>query len=184
MADTCLAAGSPAVVRRGDFKRDLLAWVRKYDRLVLAPLAPDPDRDEIDREIRCRTYVRQLEAISCPIDDILRAVSDFLKAATDRTLWAERGDVHQSSFSDFQNDLMRQWNARNDRIFLVHRDRGEVDLGRLLYAECQEYKGRLQSMDVPEYFTPGSYHELADSLVVGWHPRFRDECGKKDRGDQ
>lgn len=183
LVDKCLAAGAPAVVRRGEFKRDLLAWVRKYDRAVLAPLAPEPNRDDIDRE-QCRTYVRQLEAITSTADDILRAISDFLKAATDRALWAERGDVHETSFAEFQQDLVRQWKARNERIRIAHRDRGEVDRGQLLYAECQEYKAKLQSMDVPEYFTPGSYHQLADALVVGWHPRYRDECNAKDRGDK
>jgi hypothetical protein len=183
LVDKHLAGGAPAVVRRSEFKRDLLAWVRKYDRAVLAPLAPEPNLDDIDRE-QCRTYVRQLEAISCKADDILHAISDFLKAATDRALWAERGDVHESSFTDFQQDLVRQWKARNDRIRIANQERDETDRGQLLYSDCQQYKARLQSMDVPEYFTPGSYHELADALVVGWHPRYHDECGKKDDGDR
>lgn len=178
LVDKCLSEGVPAVVRRVEFKRDLVAWMRKYDRAVLAPLAPEPNPDDIDRE-QCRTYVRQLEAITCTADEILRGIGDFLKAATDRARWAERGDVHESSFTEFQQDLERQWRARNDRIKVAHRERGEVDRGQLLYAECQQYKARLQSMDVPEYFTPGSYHQLADALVLGWHPRYRDECGKK-----
>jgi hypothetical protein len=33
---------------------------------------------------------------------------------------------------------------------------------------------RLQGMDVPAYFVPGSFHTLADALRVGWHPKYRE----------
>jgi hypothetical protein len=37
-----------------------------------------------------------------------------------------------------------------------------------------ELQLRLQGMDVPFHFIPGSFHTLAETLDVGWHPRYRE----------
>jgi hypothetical protein len=48
-----------------------------------------------------------------------------------------------------------------------------------------EFSAKLQSMDVPSHFIAGSYHELAESVALGWHPRYRELLASNvtDEGD-
>lgn len=165
-----------AILTWEDFHKQLVAAAKKFDRSdnVLASTPADISEAEIEKELRARTYVRQLEAVKCEEGDLVRAVNDFLRSAVDRTMWSERGDVLEGSFSEFEDGLERAWQSQKTRVDIEQKTAVEADRGRLLYANCTGLQMRLQGMDVPAYFVPGSFHTLADSLRVGWHPRYRE----------
>lgn len=166
----------PAILTWQDFHKQLVGAAKKFDRSenVLASTPADISQTDIDRELRARTYVRQLETVKCEETDLVRAVNDFLRSAVDRTTWSERGDVIESSFGEFEDGLERAWKSQKTRVEIEQKAAVEEDRGRLLYANCSGLQVRLQGMDVPAYFVPGSFHTLADTLRVGWHPRYRD----------
>jgi hypothetical protein len=114
-------------------------------------------------------------------------VNDFLRAAADRTTWGERGDVLQRSFEEFEDKLERTWESYRKLVDLEHSGHSDVQRGQALLERCKLFQVRLQGMDVPSHFVPGSYHALADELSVGWHPMFgkllssnQDEVGAPD----
>ncbi|MBN8468801.1 hypothetical protein JYJ95_20050 [Corallococcus exiguus] len=166
----------PAILTWEEFQKKLVAAARKFDRSenVLAAASVEISEAEIQKELRGRTYVRQLETVKCEEDELVQAVSDFLRSAVHRTTWSEDGDVIESSFNDFEDGLGRAWKSQKAVVDIEQKMLAEEDRGRLLYAKCLQLRVPLQGMEVPTFFVPGSFHTLADSLRVGWHPRYRE----------
>ena len=179
VVDKRLEKKLPAVTAWEEFNNQLVAAARKFDRsgTVLTSTKADVTPAEVDAELRSRIYVRQLQAVKCGEDDLVRAVNDFLRASVDRTTWSERGDVVEDSFDEFEGGLERAWQSQRTRVEIEHQAKVEEDRGRLLHAHCMGLQLRLQGMDVPAHFVPGSFHTMADALQIGWHPRYREVMG-------
>jgi hypothetical protein len=182
VVDKRLEKKLPAVLSWEEFNKQLVAAARNFDRsgTVLISTRAEVTRSEVEAELRSRMYVRQLQAVECGEDDLVRAVNDFLRASVDRTAWSERGDVVENSFDEFEDGLERAWQSQRTRVEIEHQGKVEQDRGRLLHAHCMGLLLRLQGMDVPSHFVPGSFHTMADSLQIGWHPRYRDVMGARD----
>jgi hypothetical protein len=174
-----LAQGKPAVIAADDFARELLAFVQKYDRnKILYSFAPAPLPETIAAELPVRTYVRQLDLIELDYDEKLRAANDYLRASLDRSIWAEKGLVHPSSFDEFGDQLERTWAAKKISVAVQAQGKPHQDIGRQLYAECIQAKEELEATAVPAHFTPGCFHALAEDQIVGWHPGYKEELAK------
>lgn len=169
-----------------EFHKAFVAAAKKLDRSenVLTATPAEITQNEIERELRARTYVRQLEAVKCDDTELVRAVNDFLRSAVDRTTWSERGDVLEGSFDEFEDSLQRAWQSQKIRVEIERKSDAEEERGRLLFANCSGLQQlRLQGKDVPGHFVPGSFHTLANSLRVGWHPRYREVLSPAGFGD-
>jgi hypothetical protein len=177
--DRLLARGKPAVIASDEFLRELTSFVQKYDRnKILYSFAPLPPADVAAAELPVRTYVRQLDLIELDYDEKLRAANDYLRASLDRSIWAEKGLVHPSSFDEFGEELERAWAAKKMSVGVQAAGKPHVDVGRLLYAECLQVKQDLQATAVPSHFTPGCFHALAEDQKVGWHPGYKAALAK------
>ncbi|MBL0311607.1 MAG: hypothetical protein IPP78_02600 [Holophagaceae bacterium] len=174
--DRCIEKKIPAVVDWDEFNKQLVASAKKFDRSdsLLPSTRAEVMPADVRKELRNRTYVSQLKAINCIENELVRAVNDFLRAAVDRTTWSERGDVVENSFFEFEDGLQRAWDSQRTRVEIEQRGAIEEDRGRLLLAHCMGLQLRLQGMDIPAYFVPGSFHTMADTLQVGWHPRYHE----------
>lgn len=174
--DKCIEGRRPAILQGDDFRKQLRAAVNAYSRSpnVLMPTRTEITRSDIEVELRDRTYVRQLEAIRLGDDELMSAVRDYLRAAASRSDWSMRGDVVEASFSDFEESLIRAWRGQGKRVALEARERSDEERGLLLHANCILLQLKLQGMDLPGYFVPGSFHSLADTIAIWWHPRFRE----------
>jgi len=173
--DSQLERGDPAKIARDEFWAELIAFVRQLDRRdFLASVAQTPDNADIDEHLRFRTYVRQLSLIELNDGDKIRAVTDYLKAETDRVNWAEKGRVIAGSFDAFEGELIGAWKNLRRRCEILHRHRCDLERGQLLYSDCYGHSAKLDGADVPEHFCRGSFHRLADVQIIGWHPRFAD----------
>lgn len=174
--DILLEQAKPACILVDAFRSDMTSFVRKHDRReILASFAKDPDQEEIETDLKLITYVRQLEIIDCNYDEKIKAVTDFLKASVNRTRWGEKGWVVDSSFDEFEDGLVRTWTnlKRKTDIGLSHKD--DIEKGQYLYADCSDHKAKLEGLEIPNYFTPGSFHALSDKEVVGWHLDYKDK---------
>jgi hypothetical protein len=174
--DKHIEHGQAAVIKWESFHKSFVAAAKKFDRaenvLVASPI--DVTEGEVQKELRDRTYVRQLQVVRCDDDETVRAVHDYLRSVTHRTNWSEDGDVIKSSFDEFEGSLGRAWANQRSIVDIEQKTLADAERGRLLYAKCQLLKVPLQGMDVPDFFVPGSFHTMADSLRIGWHPRFRE----------
>lgn len=173
-----IEAGKPPIIAWEDFNQQLIAAARKFDRSeLLKSTAVEITESEVERELQSRQYIQQLRWIDCTDGELVRAVNDYLRSSVDRTTWSERGDVLESSFEVFSDRLERHWSYRRLLATIELPGRSEAELGQVLLAYCVSVTVQLQGLEVPSYFVPGSYHALADTFAIGWHPRF-EELGR------
>jgi hypothetical protein len=180
--DLLLEQQKPARVTYDEFHMEMTSFIRRHDkRTILTSFAGEPDPQEIERSL-LTTYVRQLELINCDYDDKVRAVTDCLRASVDRTKWGTSGVVHADSLNEFEDNLKRTWINTKKSASIVSLDCDDAQKGDCLYRECSKYQARLEGLDVPNHFVPGSFHALADKLEVGWHPDYKNRLAEKDAG--
>jgi hypothetical protein len=167
--------GHPAMVSRDEFHTEYVAAVRKFDRndTVLPTYATPPTAEQIQAEVLLdQTYLRQLQLIGAEQAAVYDAINTYLMAATDRTEWAKRGYIHRSSLAEYEAALKRVWASKKMAVRVEMRGNPPEDIGVLLLSRCLEASIPLQGKTVSTHFTPGSFHKLANTLDVGWHPDF------------
>ena len=170
--DLLLEAGKPAVIARNDFHGWYTSYVQKIDRqTVLSSRALTPSED-VSRGYLPDNFIRQLDIIGLSYEEMLAAASDYFMASFDRTDWAARGEVDETSFDDLDDVLKRAWQHKRRACGLNHGGKSEQHQGQALYTDCMQFTATVQAMSPPGHFIPGCFHMLADDLVVGWHPNY------------
>lgn len=135
--------------------------------------------EEINNQIKSRpTYVKQLDIIGMNEDDIIKAVTDFMRASINRGKWIEAEIIDEDIASDFESRLNRYWNNRRRGINITYSDKSEKDRGQLLYSDCMERTETIRDMSPPDSTISGTYHALADCPVLGWHPDWQQKIEK------
>ena len=66
-------------------------------RSILISFAKAPTPADVETH-RAKTFVRQLEIIAVDFEDQMAAISNYFKAALDRTNWGVSGMVQKESF--------------------------------------------------------------------------------------
>lgn len=170
--DLLLEAGKPAVIARDEFHIWYTSYVQKIDRqTVLSSRALTPSED-VSRGYLPDNFIRQLDIIGLSYEEMLGAASDYFMASFDRTDWAVRGEVDETSFDDLDDVLKRAWRNKQRACGLNHGEKSEQHQGQALYSDCMQFTAPVQAMSPPGHFIPGCFHMLADDLVVGWHPNY------------
>lgn len=166
-----------AAISYDAFYVQAVAIMRRYHQSqVLISYAKEPSIEEREAELRTRRFVKQLRLIfdeDNDFDEFIEAVVCFLKARSDQTAWADRGDVQPSSFDGLVGNLRSNWRHCRQLVDLDHGAEGSRAKGVRIYLNCVRYRCRLQNLELPDHFVQGSYHALADDLIVGWHPEYR-----------
>lgn len=167
-------SGLPAAVAVDDFFAELTSVARAIDRdTILQSFTPPPSREEVEAQIPGRTFIQQLEIIDCDYEEQVRAATAFLRASTDRTRWSEDGTVHPRSWEDYEEALKNQWHSHKTTTALTLRDLSPEERGQVVLNTCCACLLKVQGADPPAYFTPGSFHALADGEEIGWHPEYK-----------
>jgi len=175
--DGLLLEQKPAIVSTNDFNREILAFLPRCDfRTIVTSMAGLPSPKQVEAE-KTRVYVQQLEIVDLDDDAILQSINEYLRASVTRTKLAEQGIVHEDSFVEYQEALMTFWRNKKRQNTLTHTQHKPEALGQLLFSDCCLLKERLQGLDMPAYFTPGSFHALADDKTIGWHPDYQVKLG-------
>jgi hypothetical protein len=117
-------------------------------------------------------YVKQLEIIKLDESDIMEAISDYYRAATNRQNWIEKEILDESSIEDFENRLISYHKNQAKTIELTYKERSEEDRGKILLLNCQQRTELIEDMTPPDRTIQGSYHALSDTKQIGWHPRW------------
>jgi hypothetical protein len=173
--DGLIEQGRSAIISTDDFNVELGAFVRRVDRFeILNCFAPTPTQQAVDLELQSRMYVKQLDLIGSDYDTKLAAAADYLRASTNRSVWAAKGLVHRASFDELEDRLKRTWRAKRDAVAVQASHHRPENQGKLLYSECSQIDAALDGRPVPSHFGPGCYHAMADALDVGWHPQYKE----------
>lgn len=170
----CIEAKQLPAISQTEFHKQLLACARKFDRaekeLVSAP-RPVTDQ-EVKDHLQVSLYIKQMRAVGLSNDHLTDAVDEYLRAAADRAHWGIKGHVLEDSFLDYQKELIKSWRRQRDTAGIDYSEKSEETIGKAVFLNCMDVRMPLQRMLVPDYFTPGTFHALANTCKVGWHPRF------------
>lgn len=170
--DDLLRKRQPAVVSANDFIEEMLKFMPRCDfRQIIVNMAGRPTAEQMAAE-RAKTYVRQLELIELEEEGTLEAINSYLRATVMRTKLSEDGIVHDESFTDFEEALTSFWRNKRRQNHLIHPTHTEIQRGQLLLSDCCLHRQKLQGLELPDYFTPGSFQALADEMEIGWHPEY------------
>ncbi|MBE7545551.1 hypothetical protein KsCSTR_13080 [Candidatus Kuenenia stuttgartiensis] len=133
-----------------------------------------PLKDEdIQSQVKVRpVYLKQLDVIGTTDDDILEAVSDFLRADVNRERWIESGIIDEDIASDFETKLNNFWKNQRIRIDITEKSLSEEDKGQLLFRDCKSRAETIRDMSPPCSTIAGTYHALTNKPVLGWHPNW------------
>lgn len=144
----------------------------------------DPPADEI-ADYEGRPFIRQLKVIGIGGNRIEYAKRDYYRAFTQRSKWVREHLVFDGEIAKYELTLIEEWQPR----FQQMRDRiGDSDItdmarrqaGQEIYSWV-ETDARFTFRTVSQRFlTVGSYHILANSLRVGWHPDYETACTSEE----
>jgi hypothetical protein len=86
------------------------------------------------------------------------------------------GNITDDDWTAFESTLLTRWDKIRTRVIRMKPGVKEEDLGFEIFADTtEEHREKLAGSDTEQvYLTSGSYHRLADVLMVGWHPRFKE----------
>ncbi|MFC3116561.1 ABC-three component system protein [Cellvibrio fontiphilus] len=180
--DELIAAGKPAVIPASEFLNDFRAYIRKHDRdNILSSFSLRPTELEISDALdEFPTFIKQLDLIECDSDEKIRAMSDFLRSSSEKTIWSERGLIYKDSFDELEENLISNWRNEKNRVEITQQELSDVNKGKLIYIGNVQKNYRLEEKDLPLFFSNGTLHSLADRLKLGWHPHFKRELQPND----
>lgn len=175
--DALIMQRQPAIIHVEDFKRAILSFLPRCDfRNIIGTYAGVPDPKEVYAE-RNRTYVRQLDLIALEDEDLIQAINDYLRASVVRSKLAEQGIINDESFTEFAEGLIAYWRNKRRRVKVAYSALDPTLQGQMLLSDCCTHQPKLQGLEVPPFFTPGSYHALANKPAIGWHPDYESILG-------
>jgi hypothetical protein len=179
--DNAIENDEPPLIAADEFRNEISAFRdRLRARSYLPSFAGPPSIEEIELN-KLRVFVQQVNLVKLSDDQVLRSITDFLSARTNRVQYAKRGYVHSDSFKEFENALKSLWQNHRDEVEL-NQDEEEVTRGKRLALRCLRETVKLQGVDVPADFVRGCFHSLADLPEIGWHPRYMELLGSPEVG--
>lgn len=171
----CIEQGRPAVVEGTDFAACVRATRRQLDQhVILKSAVSGPDAATVEAHLgQAPTYLRQLKLIDLHDEEAWEAAIDFLRASNMRADWGKRGLVQADGFEAYERELTGTWRRGRRQVALDYVDATAEQRGQRLFDLCCSSRVALEGQETPGVFCRGSFHTLADQLVVGWHPDYR-----------
>ena len=178
-----ISEGQTPLLSAADFRRAFRAFIAAHDNArYLHSLAEEPSTEMVQELMaQAPIFLQQLDVIEAGREIKIRATSDFLRASSDKTKWAEQGYIFEDSLVGYDDGLRIRYLNISTELKITTGHHTEVDQGRLLYARCcQGPSEQLEGRSVPMHFLTGNLNNMANRLEIGWHPKFKDIF---DRGE-
>ncbi|MDN3588071.1 hypothetical protein QWY86_15415 [Pedobacter aquatilis] len=130
---------------------------------------------------RGKVFVEQLNLIGGDEEEIIDAIHDYVRAASERSRLAQDGEISESKFRNYFDDLLNHWKSISKPKFKYCGPSDYTKIGYEVYYKSLLYKGKLNNYEPEQGYTHrGSYHYLADQVQLGWHPKWETLKKKKD----
>ena len=170
-----IASKRKAIITRESFEKKFLQTIRMIRNQELIDFASLRSLGEEDLQAQVRLspmYLQQLEKIGAGIDDMIEAVTDYLKASTNRTDWIEKEIIDEEIADEFQDSLLKFWKVQMHKYSITEKSKTPEERGMLVLLECKVRQATIRGMIPPPSTIPGTYHLLADEPQLGWHPEW------------
>jgi hypothetical protein len=178
--EIAIEKSKPPFITGKQFRDQLFASRRELaQELFLHSYAQEPSPEETDDHLT-KTYVKQLELVECDTEEKIEAISSYIKARSDKIIWADDGSVHKHSFDEFYASLEKKWKNEKRKADINYRSESPEVKGRAILYECNDFKEQLAGLYVPSHFTPGCFHDCSNKQIIGWHQDYRNLLDGED----
>lgn len=170
-----IAVRKEAIISWKEFNHQFLVLIERSRcrELIDFTMQYSKDDDKVRNQVKTRPrYIKQLEAIDLTDEEIIDAVSDYLRADVNRQKWIDIEIIDEEVASDFESKLTKFWENQRKRIKIAEKKLGEIEQGQLLLIDCNSRKETIRDISPPSSTIPGAYHALADEPTIGWHPNW------------
>lgn len=139
------------------------------------------DRDILDQEVDAVTYentvfVHQAQLADIGPERILAAIRDYYRAFAQRSRWMREELLLVGELDSYERLLREEWEIQFHRVADELGDQAAEHVMRLaaqrVYAWVENSSYPIRPQVQHPSMSRGSFHILADSLKVGWHPQF------------
>jgi hypothetical protein len=153
-------------------KRELIDFTLTYP----------PEAGEISKHLKERpVFIKQLEQINATDDEIQDAVKDYLKAKVNRYNWIAKDLIDEDTAIDFQSKLTDFWKNKQRSIAITYKTHEAHERGMLLYSDCRSRQETIKDQHPPSATISGTYHALANTADLGWHPEWENTFKKPSK---
>jgi hypothetical protein len=177
----------PAWILRDSFVNQFHAVLnrrkRQQKRERAANLIPVFD-EQLGRE-KGRDFVKQLYLVTEDDCRVEEAIREFIRCNIEKNRLSADGNITDQDWLDFEETLKSRWNKIYSRSKRFMQNESEENVGfKVLTETTDDYRERLAGVETEQvYLTSGTYHRMADHLVVGWHPRFEELMKQGEKND-
>ncbi len=172
--------GKPGWIRRDSFDNQLEA-IRNVHRRRRVRASPARKLEVSKRERRTQEgeiFVKQVEIIRVDDDVAYDAVTDFVRFGKEKLRVAQEGNVTEEDWEGFDENLMDQWKNVSG-IEKTKEYRTQEIMGQAIYHQTMARKvSHVGELETESYLVRGGYHNLANDLLVGWHPNYKEKLAK------
>ncbi|WOL39371.1 hypothetical protein RAH42_09480 [Pyramidobacter sp. YE332] len=139
------------------------------------------DLDEIEEaelDPKDRIFLEQLRLLQYKSRSLRMALQDYYKASMQRSSWLRQGLVFTNELDTYEHRLKDAWeHAFADmeeelKDYENPTEQEKIKAGKELYRRVMDYDIRIRSRVDASYVMQGTYHRLANNLIVGWHVDF------------
>lgn len=141
------------------------------------------DRDILEQEVDAAAYenavfVHQVRLAGIGPKRILAAIRDYYRAFAQRSRWMREELLLVGELDSYERLLREEWELQfhrlADEIGEEAADDAMRQAAQRVYAWVEQSCYPIRPQVQHPSMSRGSFHILADSLRVGWHPRFVD----------
>ena len=125
-----------------------------------------------------RIFVQQAKLAGIGSNRILRAIQDYYRAYTQRSVWIREDLLNIDELGKYEQLLREEWALEFDRLA---DDMGEdaaenarQQAAKDIYAWVEKAIFHVRKNVTNPSISRGSFHMLSDTLTIGWHPDFID----------
>lgn len=139
------------------------------------------DRDILEQEIDANAdanavFVQQVRLAGVGTQRIQAAIRDYHRAFTQRSRWIREELLLVGELENYERLLREEWEIQFNRLVDEIGDAAAEDAMRSaaqkVYAWAEDSCYPIRPQVRHPSMTRGSFHILADTLRVGWHPEF------------
>lgn len=178
-----IANKQKAIISWKDFDKQIVVCAERARsrELIDFTLRKTYGKEIVQPHIEARPlYLTQLEEIGLLEDDFIEAVTDYMKAETNRDMWIENEIIDADVADEFEERLVKFWKNNREIVLLTYSGRlTNEELGKLLLLECKVRQETIRDMSPPASMIAGTYHFLADEPSIGWHPEWEKKFLRK-----
>lgn len=141
------------------------------------------DQDILEQEVDAAAYenavfVHQVRLAGISPKRILTAIRDYYRAFAQRSRWMREELLLVGELDSYERLLREEWELQFNRLADEIGDEAADDAMRQaaqrVYAWVEDSSYPIRPQVQHPSMSRGSFHILADSLRVGWHPQFVD----------